>query len=163
MRLSALKVGAALVLVGCVWMGAIFAGGQKAAGHAQLERGASLEAMASLAGSDIGFYRIHMPEFAGDEVFVQILDPGGNVVGEDIIQTRMSVGYFDYGMGGEYAARATNVSQGMVAVELEFGETRSKEMAPAGVLVLVGSVTLVAATYHRIKNYSMAQPDENIS
>ena len=46
---------------------------------------------------------------------------------------------------------------------MEFGDTNSQEMIPAGILILVGAVTLVVMSFLKIKNYKMAQPDENIS
>ena len=36
-----------------------------------------------------------MPEFDGEEIFIQTLDPNENML-EKKIQTKLSVGYFDY-------------------------------------------------------------------
>jgi hypothetical protein len=36
-------------------------------------------------------------------------------------------------------------------------------MIPAGVLILVGAITIIVISYLKIKNYKIEQPDENIS
>ena len=36
-------------------------------------------------------------------------------------------------------------------------------MIPAGILILVGAVTMIVMSYLKIKNYNIEQPDENIS
>jgi len=36
-------------------------------------------------------------------------------------------------------------------------------MIPAGILILVGAVVIMAMSYMKIKNYNIEQPDENIS
>lgn len=104
-----------------------------------------------------------MPEFTGEEVFVQILDISDNVIQEQVIQTRMSVGYFDFVGNGEYTVKVTNLAKNQVSLEVEFGNTNSKEMIPPGIMVLVGSISMIVMSYLKIKNYKIAQPDENIS
>ncbi len=163
MRLSLFKIGLILAVSGSVWVAIIFEGNERAQDEAVLKQSTSFEVESGFAGSDIGFYRVFMPEFGGQAVFVQILDPNENVLEEEKIQTRLSVGYFDYETDGMHAIRITNISKNPVYIQVELGDTNSREMVPAGSLILAGSVTLMIISYLKLKNYSMAQPDENIS
>lgn len=155
-------IGLVLLASGSVWLAAAFAGTEKAGGAALLDHAGSLSVESGLAGAGTGFYTVLMPDYAGGGVFVQVLDPGGNVVSEEGVRTRMAVGYFVHDAGGTYTARITNVSGAPLQVEAVLGETGSGGMAPAGALVLAGSVTLIAASYAGLSRYIMAQPDENI-
>ena len=80
-----------------------------------------------------------------------------------MIQTKMSVGYFDFTEDGTYTLKATNISKNQINLQVELGNTNSQQMIPAGILILIGSVTMIIMSYMKIKNYNMAQPDENIS
>jgi len=162
-RISPFKIGLALVIVGAIWMSIIFMDAEKNHDQIVLKQSSSFEIKSHFTGTDIGFYRIHMPEFAGEEIFIQILDISDNVIQEQVIQTRMSVGYFGFAENGEYSAKVTNLTKNQVSLEIEFGNTNSKEMIPSGIMALVGSIAMIAMSYLKIKNYKMAQPDENIS
>ena len=113
-------------------------------------------------GEDIGYYKVFMPEFAGDEIFAQVLDSSDNVISEQSIHTKMSVGYFDYEKAGKYTIKITNISENQINLQVEFGDTNSQNMIPAGVVILVGSVMIIVASYMRLKNYKIEHPDENI-
>ena len=128
-----------------------------------LKQSSSFESKIMLEKLDIGFYKIYMPEFNGEEVFVQILDIQDNVIKEQIIQTKMSVGYFDFYEKGTYTLKIANISKNPISLEIEFGNTDSQEMIPGGVLLFLGAMTVIVMSYLKIKNYNMAQPDENIS
>lgn len=162
-RLSLFKIGLILVISGSVWIAVIFQGSDRVHEEVFLKQSTSFEAKSGFTGSGIGFYRVFMPEFEGEEVFIQTLDPNGNILEEKKIQTKLSVGYFDYDTNGMHAIKITNISKNSVYIQVELGDTNSKEMTPAGILILVGSVTLIIMSYFKLKNYNMAQPDENIS
>ena len=151
------------MLVGIIWISFIFVEIEKTDGVVLLKETNSFELDLEFTGTDIGFYRVYMPEFAGEAVFIQILDVKGNVIQEERIQTKMSVGYFNFDKDGVYTAKIANISENPVDLQLEFGNTNSKEMTVAGILILVGVVTMMVMSYLKIKNYSMEQPDENIS
>ena len=162
-RLSLFKIGLILVISGSVWIAVIFQSNDIVHEEVFLKQSTSFEVKSGFAGSDIGFYRVFMPEFDGEEVFVQTLDPNENILEEEKIQTRLSVGYFDYDTNGMHTVKITNISKNSVYIQVELGDTNSKEMTPAGILVLAGSVALMIMSYFKLKNYNMAQPDENIS
>ena len=163
MKISPFKIGLVLVIVGMVWISIIFANTEKSYDETILKQSSSFEIKSQFIGTDIGFYKVYMPEFAGEEVFVQILDISDNVIQEQVIQMKMSVGYFDFVENGKYTVKVTNLAKNQVNLELEFGNTNSKEMIPPGIMILVGSISMIVMSYLKIKNYKMAQPDENIS
>jgi hypothetical protein len=162
-KVSLFKIGLALVIVGMVWISVIFVDTEKTLEQITLKQSSSFEIKSQFTVIDIGFYKVYMPEFAGEEVFVQVLDVKESVIQEQFIQTKMSVGYFDVNEDGEYTLKVTNLAKNQVNLEIEFGNTNSKKMIPAGIMILVGSITMIVMSYLKIKNYKMAQPDENIS
>ncbi len=163
MKVSVLKLGLGLTIVGIIWISFIFAETEKIQDTILLKQSNSFELNSEFIGVDIGFYRIYMPEFSGEEVFVQILDTKDNVIQEQKIHTKMSVGYFNFNEDGTYTIKVTNISKNQINLQVEFGNTNSQQMIPAGVLILIGSVTMIVMAYLKIKNYKIEQPDENIS
>jgi uncharacterized repeat protein (TIGR01451 family) len=162
-KVSLFKLGLGLTIVGIIWISFIFVETEKTYDTILLKQSDSFELISEFTGVDIGFYRIYMPEFAGEEVFVQILDTQDNVIQEEQIQTKMSVGYFDFNEDGTYTVKVTNISKNQINLQVEFGNTNSQQMIPAGVLILVGAITIIVISYLKIKNYKIEQPDENIS
>ena len=115
------------------------------------------------SGIDIGYYKLYMPEFAGEKIFVQIVDPKENVIAEQMVQTKMSVAYFDFNEDGEHIIKITNIAKNQINVQIEFGNTNSQKMFPSGIMVLVGALMMMIMSYMKIKNYNIEQPEENIS
>ena len=163
MKVSLFKISLALVIIGIGWISLVFFETEKTFEETVLKQSASFELESVFLGSDIGFYKVYMPEFSGEEIFVQILDIRDNVIQEQKIQTKMSVGYFDFNEDGTYTVKITNITKNPIDLQVEFGNTNSQEMIPAGILILVGAITMIVMSYLKIKNHSMAQPDENIS
>ena len=161
MRVSPFRLALGVTVLGIIWISLVFAEAEKTQDTILLRQSDSFGTELEFTGTGIGFYRIHMPEFSGEEIFVQIRDGKSNVIGEERVQTRMSVGYFDY--NGTYAIKVTNLSENQISMQVEFGSTNSQRMVLPGILILVGVVTTVAISYFRLKNYKMAHPDENIS
>ena len=162
MKVSLFKLGLGLTIIGIIWISFVFAETEKTQGTILLKQSNSFELKSEFTGVDIGFYRVYMPEFAGEEVFVQILDTKDNVIREELIQTKMSVGYFDFYEDGTHTIKVTNISKNQINLQVEFGNTKSQEMTPAGILILAGAVTMIVRSYLKIKNYKIEQPDENI-
>ena len=163
MKLSPFKIGLGLVILGMIWISFVYAETEKTHEETTLKQSSSFELKQNFVGSDIGFYKIYMPEFEGDELFIQILDIRDNVIEEQKIQTKMSVGYFDFNEDGVYTLKITNISKDQVSLQIEFGNTNSQQMIPAGIMILVGALVMIVMGYLKIKNYNMAQPDEKIS
>ncbi len=163
MKASLLKLGLGLTIIGIIWISFVFVGTEKIQDTILLKQSNSFELKLEFTGVDIGFYKIYMPEFTGEEVFVQILDTKDNVIQEEEIHTKMSVGYFDFNEDGTHTVKITNISKNQINLQVEFGNTNSLQMIPAGILILVGSLIMIAMSYLKIKNYKIEQPDENIS
>ncbi len=163
MKISLFKVGLGLTIVGIVWISFIFVETEKTNDTILLKQSDSFELKLEFTGVDIGFYRVYMPEFSGEEVFVQILDAKDNVIREERIQTKMSVGYFDFNEDGTHTVKITNISKNQINLQVEFGNTNSQQMIPAGILILVGAITMIVMSFLKMKNYKIEQPDENIS
>ena len=116
-----------------------------------------------LQDAGIGFYRILIPDFAGDALFVQILDPNGNILADKRIETKMAVNYFDFEYDGKYVLKATNLSENLKIVEIEFGDTNSSEMRIPGISLGIGLMLIIISTFRKLQNYKTAQPEEKIS
>ena len=152
MKVSLFKLGIILVAIGMVWISVVFVETQKVHDEVFLKQSNSFELESEFLGTDIGYFKVYMPEFSGEKVFVQIIDTNDNVIQEQQIQTKMSVGYFDYLEDGKYSVKVTNISKNPIKLQIEFGDTNSQEMIPAGILILVGSITLIVMSYLKLKN-----------
>ena len=163
MKISPFKLGLLLVIFGMIWTAFIFDETEKKYEMTILEKSSTFEAKSEFSGIDIGYFKLYMPEFSQEEVFVQILDSKENVISEQMIQTKMSVGYFDFNEDGEYTIKITNIGKNPINLQIEFGNTNSQKMIPSGVMILVGAVVIMTVSYFKIKNYKIEQPEENIS
>jgi len=162
LRPSLFKIGIGLTILGMIWLSFVFYGGNKTLEDFSLKSSDSMEIEMYFEGEDIGYYKIFMPEFSGQEVFVQILDQNQNVISDEVVKTKMSVGYFDF-EGGAYVFKITNISNDQMNLEVEFGDTKGKEMIIPGILTLAGGLMIVIGSYIKLRDYRIEQPDENIS
>ena len=151
-----------MTIIGMVWLGIVFFEGDRVSENFSLKPTGSAEIKMEFAGQDIGYYTIFMPDFAGTGVFVQILDDKYNVISDGIVETKMAVSYFDF-EGGTYTAKISNLSDEQMNLEIEFGDTNGREMVIPGIVTLFGGLLTIFAIYIKLRDYRMAQPDENIS
>jgi uncharacterized repeat protein (TIGR01451 family) len=165
MKISALKIGLVVVIIGMVWVSVILNETEKNHEEVVLKKANSIESKLELTGkNEIGYYKIYMPEFDKEKkVFVQILDTNLNVIKEQKINTKFLVSYFDFDQDGTYTIKVSNISENQVNVQIEFGDTNSQEMVVPGVMILLGSLLIMLISYLKIKNYKIEQPDENIT
>src|SRR3989344_306465 len=163
LKISIFKIGVVLSVIGMIWISFIFLQGDKISEEIVLKSSNSHDLELNFNGKGIGYYKIFMPEFAGDQVFVQILDRNQNVISEESVQTKMSVGYFDFEKSGIYTAKITNPSENQINLQVEFGDANSEDMIYSGVMILVGAIMIIVSSYMKLKNYNIEQPDENIS
>ena len=163
MKISAFKIGLVLVIIGMVWVSVIFNETEKNHEDTLLKKSSSIESKLEFTGADIGYYKIYMPEFNNESVFVQILDKNLNVIQEQKVNTKFSVAYFDFNKNGVYTIKVSNISENSINVQIEFGDTHSQKMVAPGIMILVGSLIMMLISYLKIKNYNIEQPDENIS
>jgi len=163
MKISPFKVSLVLIIVCMIWISLIFNETEKVYDSILLKQSNSIEVKSEFSGKDIGYYKLYMPEFSGEEVFVQILDISDNVIEEQKVQTKMSVGYFDFSENGIYTVKITNISENPIDLQIEFGNTNSQKMMPSGIMILAGALGMMIVSFMKIKNYSIEQPEENIS
>jgi len=163
MKISPFKISLAVIIIGMIWVSITFNETEKIHDSILLEQSSSFEVKSSFSGIDIGYYKLYMPEFSGDEVFVQIIDVNQNVIQEQKVKTKMSVGYFDFNENGLYTVKITNISDNPINLQVEFGNTNSQKMFPPGIMILTGAVALMIISYMKIRNYNIEQPEENIS
>ena len=162
MRLSLLKIGIGLTIIGIVWLSIIFNDGNRTFENFSLKSSDSFEIQMNFEGNDIGYYKIFMPNFSGQGVFVQILDQNQNVISDEIVETKMSVGYFDF-EGGLYVFKISNISDDQMNLEVEFGDSNGSEMVMPVIVTLAGGFMIVIGSYFKLRDYRIEQPDENIS
>jgi flagellar hook assembly protein FlgD len=146
-----------------LWLSVVFDEGARVSESFSLKSSDSTEIEMNFEGKDIGYYKIFLPEFSGQGVFVQILDQNQNVISDEIVETKMSVGYFDFELGGTYVAKITNLSNNQINLEVEFGDTNGREMIVPGIITLAGGLMIVIGSYIKLRDYRIEQPDENIS
>ena len=163
MKISAFKVGLALVIIGMIWVSIIFNETEKNHEESLLKKSNSIESKLEFSGIGIGYYKIYMPEFINEDVFVQILDKNLNIIKEQKVNTKFSVAYFEFEKDGVYTIKVSNISENQVNLQVEFGDTHSQKMVAPGIMILVGSLIMMLISYLKIKNYNIEQPDENIS
>ena len=163
MIVSPLKIGLVLVIIGIIGVSLIFNETEKIHDSVSLKESNSFIIKSEFVGADIGYYKFYMPEFSGEEIFVQILDIKNNVIQEQMIQTKMSVAYFDFNENGMYTLKVTNISKNPINLQIEFGNTNSQKMIPTGVMILLGAILIMITSYFKIKNYKIEHPEENIS
>jgi len=163
MMISVFKIGLVLVIIGMVWVSVIFNETEKNHEETILKKSNSIESKLDFSGVGIGYYKIYMPEFNDENVFVQILDKNLNIIEEKKVNTKFSVAYFDFDKDGVYTIRVSNISEKTINLQVEFGDTHSQNMIAPGIMILVGSLIIMLISYLKIKNYNIEQPDENIS
>lgn len=151
-----------LSVVGMIWISFVFLQGDRISEEIVLKSANSHDLEMNFEGRGVGYYKIFMTEFAGDQVFVQILDKNLNVISEESVQTKMAVGYFDFEKSGTYTAKITNPTENEINLEIELGDANSETMIPPGGMILVGAVMIIFSSYMRLKNYNIEQPDKNI-
>ena len=163
MKVSVFKIGFVLVVIGMIWVSVIFNETEKNHDSVILKKSNSMESKLEFIGEDIGYYKVYMPEFTKENVFVQILDKNLNVIQEQKISTKFSVGYFDFDKDGIYTMKVSNISENSIILQTEFGNTHSEKMVAPGIMIVLGSVIIMLSSYLKIKNYNIEHPDENIS
>ncbi len=162
-KISLFKIGLILTVIGIVWIGFVFLQAEKNYEIFRLKDSQSLVLNMDLVGAGIGFYKTMMPDFAGESIFIQILDSNGNVIADKQIETKMAVNYFDFLNSGAYTLKATNLSDHEIIIEIEFGNTNSLEIRYPGIILFIGVILIIISSFMKLKNYKIAQPDENIS
>jgi hypothetical protein len=152
-----------LAVIGIVVIVIIFDSNQKVISSVILEREETASMNLNLRDGGIGYYKITISNFDEQIVFAQIEDNIGNVMSDKKIQTKMSVNYFDFQSGGKYTLKITNISEKSTSLQIEFGNTDVSALRIPAIILGIGVILILFSVFKRLRNYSTAQPDENIS
>ena len=163
MKISLLKIGIILSIIGVIWTSAIFIESEKISEKYTLESQHSHKIQLNFDGSGIGYYTIFMPEFLKYEIFVQVLDDDKNIISEKNIETKMSVSYFDFNQGGKYTINVINTLEHPIDIQIELGDTKVEEMIYSGIMSFGGGIIIVISSFIKLRNYRIEHPDENIT
>ena len=162
MRLTLFKISILLIIIGASGTGVVFSEAERVAEIMLLKQNESEDISMFFEANDIGYHKVTIPEFEGQGVFYRIVDENYDTISKGIVETKMSIRYFDVKETGVYTMVMTNLAQEKMNYEVEIGSTNAIIISiPAGVM-FVGGLLLLFASYMKLKNYRIAQPDENI-
>jgi len=162
MRLSSFKISILLIVIGASGTGVVFSDADRLLEMISLKQTESHQMSMYFEENDIGYYRITISEFQGQGVFFRIVDENYDTVSKGIAETKMSIRYFDVKESGIYTIVLTNLAQEKMNYEVEIGSTNALIISiPTGVM-FVGGLLLLFTSYMKLKNYRIAQPDENM-
>jgi len=157
-NISSFKNGVIIIFIGVVWMSIIFSDGVQESDLISINPQNSKTFNISLSGQGIAFYEIHIKNYQQNPLFVQILEPKGNIIAEQKIHTILSENYFNFNSNGNYNIRVTNISEQNIEFSIRYGDTKLEELLIPEIITFVGSSILIYAIFLRMNNYSIAQP-----
>ena len=162
MRLTLFKISILLIIIGASGTGVFFSEAERMTEIMLLKQNESDGISMFFEADDIGYHKVTIPEFEGQGVFYRIVDENYDTISKGIVETKMSIKYFDVKETGMHTMILTNLAQEKMNYEIEIGSTNAIIISiPAGVM-FVGGLLLLFASYMKLKNYRIEQPDENI-
>jgi len=162
MKLSLFKISILLIIIGASGTIIVFSESEKLEQFMTLKQTESDKISLYFEAGDIGYYKVTIPEFDGQGLFYRIVDDNYDIISKGLIQTKMSIRYFDVKESGMYTMILSNTAKEKVNYQVEIGSTNSVNISiPAGVM-FVGGLLLLFTSYIKLKNYRIEQPDENI-
>ena len=162
MKLSLFKISILLIIIGASGTIIVFSESEKLERFMTVTQTESDEISLYFEAGDIGYHKVTILEFDGQGVFYRIVDDNYDIISKGLIQTKMSIRYFDVKESGMYTMILSNTAKEKVNYQVEIGSTDSMNISiPAGVM-FVGGLLLLFTSYIKLKNYRTEQPDENI-
>jgi len=160
---SSFKIGLALLSIASIWIVIVFSGGEKISYTTDLESKETTSLELDLNKNGIGFYILTIPNYSKNIIFVQISDSNGNVIADKKIATKMAVNYFKFSHSGRYNLEITNISEGSVKIQADFGDTKAGELLIPLFISFSGAGFVIFSGYKKLSSQSTAQPEENTS
>ena len=160
---SSFKIGLALLSIASIWIMIVFSGGEKISYTTDLESKETTSLELDLNKNGIGFYILTIPNYSKNILFVQISDSNGNVIADKKIATKMAVNYFKFSHSGRYNMEITNISEGSVKIQADFGDTKAGELLIPLFISFSGAGFVIFSGYKKLSSQSTAQPEENTS
>jgi hypothetical protein len=162
MKLSLFKISILLIIIGASGTIIVFSESEKLEQFMTLKQTESDKISLYFEAGDIGYHKVTIPEFDGQGLFYRIVDDNYDIISKGLIQTKMSIKYFDVKESGMYTMIMSNTAKEKMNYQVEIGSTNSMKISiPAG-LMFVGGLLLLFTSYIKLKNYRIEQPDENI-
>ena len=155
---SSFKNGIIIVSIGVIWMWLIFSDGIHESELISINSQRSKTFDIALTGQGIAFYEINIKNYQQNPLFVQVLDPKGNIIAEQKVHTILSENYFDFSNKGNYIIRITNFSEKNIEFSIRYGDTKLEQLLIPEIVTFVGSTIMVFAIFRKMKYYSTAQP-----
>jgi len=160
MKLSLFKISILLIIIGALGTIIVFSESEKLEQFMTLKQTESDEISLYFEAGDIGYHKVTIPEFDGQGFFYRIVDDNYDIISKGLIQTKMSIRYFDVKESGMYTMILSNTAKEKMNYQVEIGSTDNISI-PTGVM-FVGGLLLLFTSYIKLKNYRIEQPDENI-
>jgi len=162
MKLSFFKFSILLIIIGASGTIIVFSESEKLEQFMTLKQTESDKISLYFEAGDIGYYKVINPEFDGQGLSYRIVDDNYDIISKGLIQTKMSIRYFDVKESGMYTMILSNTAKEKMNYQVEIGSTDSMNISiPTGVM-FVGGLLLLFTSYIKLKNYRIEQPDENI-
>ena len=162
MKLSLFKISILLIIIGASGTIIVFSESEKLEQFMTVTQTESDEISLYFEAGDIGYHKVTIPEFDGQGFFYRIDDGNYDTISKGLIQTNMSIRYFDVKESGMYTMILSNTAKEEMNYQVEIGSTNSVNIIiPTGVM-FVGGLLLLFTSYIKLKNYRIEQPDENI-
>ena len=162
MKLSLFKISILLIIIGASGTIIVFSESEKLERFMTVTQTESDEISLYFEAGDIGYHKVTIPEFDGQGVFYRIVDDNYDIISEGLIQTKMSISYFDVKESGMYTMILSNSAKEKMNYQVEIGSTDNVNISiPTGIM-FVGGLLLLFTSYIKLKNYRTEQPDENI-
>jgi hypothetical protein len=161
MMYSPFKIGIVLLIIASVWIVIVFSGGEKISSSTDLESKETTSLELDLNKNGIGFYTLSIPNYSKNVLFVQISDSNGNIIEDKKIATKMSVNYFKFSHSGRYTMEITNISEGSVKIQADFGDSKAYELLIPLFISFAGAGFVIFSGFKKLRSQSTAQPEEN--
>jgi len=162
MKLSLFKISILLIIIGASGTIIVFSESEKLERFMTVTQTESDEISLYFEAGDIGYHKITILEFDGQGLFYRIDDGNYDTISKELIQTKMSIRYFDVKESGMYTMILSNSAKEKMNYQVEIGSTDIVNISiPTGVM-FVGGLLLLFTSYIKLKNYRIEQPDENI-
>ena len=160
---SPFKIGVFLIIIASIWIAIVFSSSEKISSSTDLESKESTRLELDLDKDGIGFYVLTIPNYSKNVLFVQISDSNGDIIADKKIATKMSVNYFKFSHSGRYIIEITNISEGSVKIQADFGDTKAYELLIPVFISFFGVGFIIFSGYKKLSSQSTAQPEENTS
>jgi len=150
--------GIFLVIFGIVWIWLIFYSEIEESEINSLNPEESKTFQLYLTDKGLAYYKISIINYELQTLFVQIMEAKNNVIEEQKIDTKMSVNFFEYELDGIYNIRITNISEKTTEFKVEYGDSKSEELAAPIIPSIIGILLIIFTVYRKMMTFNIKHP-----